>query len=110
MSHGVDSLPSGRPGPVRTCVGCRVRTTKAELLRLVVDQAEPTGTTPARVVPDPASRLPGRGASLHPTPDCLDLAERRRAFARAFRLAGPFDLDAVRRYVEQAARSTRFTP
>jgi uncharacterized protein len=54
-----------------------------------------------RVIPDPAGRLPGRGASLHPVPGCLDLAERRRAFPRAFRLPGPLDTQALRAYVER---------
>jgi len=39
---------------------------------------------------------------LHLDPECLDLAERRRAFGRALRHAGPVDLTAVRRYVEEA--------
>jgi predicted RNA-binding protein YlxR (DUF448 family) len=38
------------------------------------------------VVPDPEGTAPGRGAHLHPTPACYDLAVRRRAFARALRL------------------------
>ncbi|MFZ0325410.1 MAG: YlxR family protein [Actinomycetes bacterium] len=96
MTDGVDSPGSGRPGPVRTCVGCRERAAKTDLLRLVVS----SDTDPPRVVPDPTGRRPGRGASLHPRLACLDLAVRRRAFARAFRLAGPLDLDEVRQYVE----------
>ncbi|WP_081639831.1 YlxR family protein [Actinomadura flavalba] len=76
-----------RAVPQRTCVGCRVRTAKSELLRLVVVEGV--------IVPDPAGRLPGRGAHLHPDPACLALAERRRAFPRAFRLAGPLDAAAV---------------
>lgn len=54
-----------------------------ELLRvtLVTDDDGP----PA-VVPDPTGTAPGRGAHLHPTTACLELAERRRAFARAFRV------------------------
>jgi predicted RNA-binding protein YlxR (DUF448 family) len=51
-------------------------------------------------VPDPRGTLPGRGAHLHPVPDCLDLALRRRAFLRAFRLQGLLDTAAVQRYVE----------
>jgi predicted RNA-binding protein YlxR (DUF448 family) len=31
--------------------------------------------------------LPGRGAWLHPTSECLDAALRRRAFARALRIS-----------------------
>ena len=68
--------------PVRTCVGCRQRAAKRELLRVVAgDQG-----AGREVVPDPAGRAPGRGAHLHPTPDCLELALRRRAFTRALRL------------------------
>lgn len=40
------------------------------------------------VVPDPAATAPGRGAHLHPTAECYDLAVRRKAFARALRLEG----------------------
>jgi len=53
------------------------------------------------LVPDPRGRLPGRGAFLHLDLDCLDLAERRRAFPRALRLAGAPDADALRAYVEE---------
>ena len=38
-----------------------------------------------RATPDPDRSLPGRGAWLHPAAECLALAERRNAFARAFR-------------------------
>ncbi len=37
------------------------------------------------VVPDPLGTAPGRGAHLHPTTECYELAVRRRAFARALR-------------------------
>jgi predicted RNA-binding protein YlxR (DUF448 family) len=69
-------------------VGCRVRTAKTDLLRLVV--------VGGVIVPDPMGRLPGRGAHLHPDLGCLELAERRRAFPRAFRLAGPLDASVLR--------------
>lgn len=50
------------------------------------------------VVPDPRGIAPGRGAHLHPTAECLALAERRRVFTRALRApAGtPLDLAKVR--------------
>lgn len=90
---------TGRPDdvarPHRTCVGCRRTATKAELLRLVVVEGS--------VTPDPRGRLAGRGAWLHPDPDCLDRAERRRAFPRAFRLPGPLDLTLLRAAVEERA-------
>jgi uncharacterized protein len=76
---------------VRTCVGCRERSAKSTLLRVVA--------VGDRLVPDHAGRLPGRGASVHPDPRCVDLAEKRRAFPRALRLTGPLDLSAVREAV-----------
>jgi len=80
--------------PVRTCVGCRKRAPVTDLLRVVVR----TGA----LVPDPRRRLPGRGASVHPTPECLDAAERRRAFVRALRLPGggaPLEAGPLRDHV-----------
>jgi predicted RNA-binding protein YlxR (DUF448 family) len=71
----------------------------SDLLRLVVVV---DGAGQPCVVPDPASRRPGRGASLHSDLRCLDLAERRRAFPRAFRHPGPLDVAAVRGYLESA--------
>jgi predicted RNA-binding protein YlxR (DUF448 family) len=52
------------------------------------------------VEPDLRGQRPGRGAYLHPDPHCLDLAERRRAFPRAFRLGGPLVSTTVREYLE----------
>lgn len=40
------------------------------------------------VVPDPDATAPGRGAHLHPTAECYELAVRRKAFARALRVRG----------------------
>ena len=38
------------------------------------------------VVPDPQGTAPGRGAHVHPTTECLELALRRKAFGRALRV------------------------
>lgn len=38
---------------------------------------------------------------MHPTPDCLALALRRRAFTRALRLTAGPDADQVQAYVAQ---------
>ncbi|HJQ05209.1 MAG TPA: YlxR family protein [Nocardioides sp.] len=73
-------------GPVRTCIGCRTRAAKRELLRVTVGSDPRTGTPV--VVPDPEATAPGRGAHLHPTSACYDLAVRRKAFARALRFTG----------------------
>jgi predicted RNA-binding protein YlxR (DUF448 family) len=79
-------------GPVRTCVGCRTRAPAPELLRVVARDGA--------VVPDKGCRQPGRGAHLHPTVDCLELAERRRAFPRALRVEGALDLSLLRAELE----------
>ena len=67
------------PGP-HLCGGAARRAPVTELLRVVVRDGVLT--------PDPRRRLPGRGASLHPTAECLHAAVRRRAFPRALRLPG----------------------
>jgi len=56
------------------------------------------------VVPDPQGTAPGRGAHLHPTTACYELAVRRKAFGRALRILGgkapgPLDSAAVGAYV-----------
>jgi uncharacterized protein len=79
--------------PQRTCVGCRRRVDRAELLRVVAVEGE--------CVPDPRGRLPGRGASVHPDLVCFDLAERRQAFTRALRVPGPLDTRTLRAFVEE---------
>ncbi|MFI6943435.1 YlxR family protein [Streptomyces sp. NPDC050418] len=83
-----------RACPERTCVGCRERAAKSDLLRIVRKEDD--------CVPDPRGTLPGRGAYVHPVLVCIDTAVRRRAFPRALRAEGPLDTAALRRYVEQA--------
>ncbi|WP_396655376.1 YlxR family protein [Microbacterium sp.] len=79
--------------PVRTCVGCRVRAPRSALLRVVaVDSA---------VVIDEHARLPGRGAWLHDTPECMEAALRRRAFTRALRASGPLDTQAIEEHLQR---------
>jgi predicted RNA-binding protein YlxR (DUF448 family) len=77
--------------PVRTCVGCRKRASVSDLLRVVARDGD--------LVPDPLRRLPGRGASVHPTPECLHAAERRRAFGRALRSSVPLEAGPLRIHV-----------
>ena len=89
-------MSSASQGPVRTCVGCRERAAKQELLRVVAGD----GT----LVPDPAGRAPGRGAHLHPTIECLELALRRRAFIRALRATDGLASEALRAHIAGADR------
>ncbi|MFJ2542059.1 YlxR family protein [Microbacterium sp. NPDC087589] len=76
--------------PVRTCVGCRTRAPRATLLR-VVSQDDV-------LIIDERSVLPGRGAWVHPTPECMDAALRRRAFGRALRASGNLDTRIIEQY------------
>jgi predicted RNA-binding protein YlxR (DUF448 family) len=74
-------------------VGCRERAAKRDLLRIVLIEGA--------CAPDPRGTLPGRGAYVHPASVCLDLAVRRRAFPRAFKVPGPLETAELRRYAEQ---------
>ena len=75
----------------RMCAGCRERTAKTALIRIV---AGPEG-----LAVDPAQRRPGRGAYLHPSYACWQQAARKRAVERGLRVRpGPvsvLDLPAV---------------
>jgi predicted RNA-binding protein YlxR (DUF448 family) len=68
--------------PERTCVGCRRKRAQAELVRFALEAG--------RVVPAGAGAR-GRSAYVCPEMDCLESAEKKRAFARAFR--APVTLD-----------------
>jgi hypothetical protein len=64
--------------PERTCVGCRGRAAKRELIRMVREVA---GT----VALDATGTAPGRGAYVHPAEGCIEAAIRTGALVRALR-------------------------
>jgi predicted RNA-binding protein YlxR (DUF448 family) len=92
VEHPVAASLSSGHQPVRTCIGCRKHGARNELIRLVAEG----GGSPVVLV-DVRRRMAGRGAWLHPSGNCLMLATKRRAFARA--LAGASDTAAVERYL-----------
>ena len=101
----VTGRPVSRPDartPVRTCIGCRGRGGRSDLVRVVV--------VGGVLVPDPRARIAGRGAWLHPDPACLDLAVRRRALARALRAEVSPDVTAVRVELERRYAEQRSAP
>ncbi|WP_307853996.1 YlxR family protein [Nocardioides palaemonis] len=77
-------------------MGCRTRAAANELLRVVVG-SDAEGR-PA-LVPDPRRRAPGRGAHVHPTQECWQLAVRRRAFPRALRSGTGLDTAPVEEHL-----------
>ena len=72
--------------PMRTCISCRSRRPKSEVLRIV--------RGPDGLCEDPAQRLPGRGAYLCPDPRCVDAARRRNAGALRRALKGGDETEA----------------
>ncbi|HEY3085932.1 MAG TPA: YlxR family protein [Candidatus Dormibacteraeota bacterium] len=60
----------------RTCVACRQEAGKGDLIRLV---RRPDGS----VEIDPGGRLSGRGAYVHATSECVEMARKRRSLERA---------------------------
>lgn len=64
----------------RTCVGCRERGGKRDLIRVV---RSPTGD----VETDPSGSSPGRGAYVHPAEACIDAALDQGDLARGLRVA-----------------------
>lgn len=68
---------------VRTCVACRQRLPREQLLRVVQRGGQ--------LVVDERSVFPGRGAWVHNDTQCFELAVSRRAFLRALRVSGDTD-------------------
>jgi predicted RNA-binding protein YlxR (DUF448 family) len=63
--------------PIRTCLGCRGRLAKSELIRLAWNN------TAGVVVVDDGQVMPGRGCYVHP--GCADQVARRKLLGRALR-------------------------
>ena len=72
--------------PIRTCVGCRATAPQHELVRVVL--------VDGKAVVDRERRAPGRGAWVHPAPECLTGA-RRGGLARSFKSPVVADLSLV---------------
>ncbi|PHP52262.1 YlxR family protein [Actinomyces ruminis] len=91
--------------PERTCIGCRGKAPRAQLLRLTL-------TDSGELAVDARAVMLGRGAWIHPDPECVDLAERRRAFARALHTSGSPDVARVRDWISlhRAGRGRAHTP
>ena len=78
--------------PVRTCIGCRSRAPRSSLLRVVAQESV--------IVVDESATLPGRGAWLHPSSECMKKALQRKAFGRALRVSGVVDTVSIAHQLE----------
>ncbi|XAS75788.1 YlxR family protein [Dermatophilaceae bacterium Sec6.4] len=87
IRHATSSAVAHRG--LRTCVGCRSRADRSELLRV----AAVAGDDGWSVVLNVRGCLPGRGAWLHPDLQCLDKAVKRRALSRAFPVTHSREID-----------------
>lgn len=77
MTCGPSRQRGALSGPVRTCTGCRGRDAKQHLVRIAVARGRP--------IVDLRQRQPGRGAYVHPRPECVDRALARGNIGRALR-------------------------
>ncbi len=73
-----------KKSPERQCVGCRTKKPKRELIRVV--------RSPEGAVSLDTGRLPGRGAYLCRSAECLKRARKSRALERAFGAPVPEDV------------------
>ena len=82
---------------VRTCVGCRQRGNRADLVRIINNQGF------LRV--DSQKSLPGRGSWLHPSSKCLETAVQRSAFGRALKAKMDHEqVEELANFIEQAEK------
>ena len=86
----------GKRQPERTCVGCRSKTEKRALIRVV---RGPDGV----IALDLTGRAPGRGAYVHQSRMCLKEAVRRGSIAKALRV--PLGQSEAARLVLELERS-----
>jgi predicted RNA-binding protein YlxR (DUF448 family) len=67
--------------PIRTCISCKLKRTKKELIRLALDAQ-------GRVVRDESGKRSGRGAYVCESLSCWEGLVRGNILARAFRQEG----------------------
>ncbi len=104
--EGADEANAAERAPLRTCVGCRRRRPRPELVRLV---AEASGA----VILDIPARAPGRGAYLCRDSGmaCLRVAQRRRSLSRSLRVGeNVIDPETLGRQLSELAQEERPSP
>jgi len=66
--------------PVRMCIACRSRDAKAGLVRIVKHKSD-------GLYIDKTGKADGRGAYVCASRECIDLAQKKKALERAFKMA-----------------------
>jgi predicted RNA-binding protein YlxR (DUF448 family) len=88
--------PRFRQQPERTCLGCRSRDEKENLLRIVRD-------ADGAVRVDPTGRANGRGAYVHPSKGCIRLAMGSGGVGRALKAPlRPAEAASLMKEIEEA--------
>jgi len=90
--------------PLRTCLGCRAKRPKKDLVRVV---RIPSGA----IEVDPSGRRAGRGAYVCPGGDCLKAAVKGKKLERALEAPVPDEvLEALAKAVVATAPGGAFAP
>lgn len=85
--------------PERTCVGCRIKRPKRELLRIV-------RTSDGGIEVDSGGKAPGRGAYVCRDSACAAKATKKGTLARGLRMALlPGDLARLRTEIERKLKA-----
>ena len=84
-----------RQAPQRTCVGCRETFPQQQLLRIAAKG-------PGGVSLDLTQKMPGRGAYLCYSEECLEKAKKRQSLQRALRCPLP---EIIWIEIDQAVKS-----
>lgn len=95
-------------GPARTCAGCGKRDAAGSLVHLALGEATPreSGARAHAVVVDLKGTAKGRGAHVHPAPDCVAKAAKQ-GLSRAFKCAVDATAEDLSMQIDAAA-SRRF--
>lgn len=92
-----EQTPQKSDRPVRTCIGCGAKKEKNSLIRIVH-----TPQDTYRI--DTGGKMSGRGAYVCSDPECVQKAQKKGSFQRAFRTAVP--QEEIRRILEELKDTT----
>ncbi len=90
--------------PERTCIGCRRKCNKDELLRVVLCPGV-NAPDPAGIALDMTGSMKGRGAYLCRKRECLELAVKKKAFSRTFKQA--VSVEAIEEFRDSFEREVK---